>query len=213
MSKQSQEKNMRKLGELLSRDLGYIGGERECGPNGDKKAFLKIGKTFLWNLSKDLKLSDAKISVNPGGIAVSGECTLTGMWDGISIYIQLSHRKRLCNTVGFQQLPELERSILYSLIAVKNNFGWIPPQGKRLLKCADGQGSVNIFRYSIANNLARVQINDDAEIQKIHTDFGICNITDPHLIGRSGEEVPFELIGIVLILTIISGIKTGPGTS
>ena len=90
MSKQSQEKNMRKLGDLLSRDLGYIGGERECGPNGDKKAFLKIGKTFLWNLSKDLKLSDAKISVNPGGIAVSGECTLTGMWDGIGIYIQLS---------------------------------------------------------------------------------------------------------------------------
>lgn len=92
MSVQSQEKNMRKLAELLSHDLGYIWGERESGPNGDKKTFLKTGKTFLWNLSKDLKLCDAKISVNPGGIAVSGECSLIGMWnDGNGgIYVQLS---------------------------------------------------------------------------------------------------------------------------
>lgn len=47
MSVQSQEKNMRKLAELLSHDLGYIWGERESGPNGDKKTFLKTGKTFL----------------------------------------------------------------------------------------------------------------------------------------------------------------------
>lgn len=92
MSVQSQEKNMRKLAELLSRDLSYIWGEREGGPNGDKKAFLKTGKTFLWNLSKDLKLCDAKISTNPGGIAVSGECSLIGLWNDGSggIYIQLS---------------------------------------------------------------------------------------------------------------------------
>ena len=92
MSVQSQEKNMRKLAELLSHDLGYIWGERESGPNGDKKTFLKTGKTFLWNLSKDLKLCDAKISVNPGGIAVSGECSLIGLWnDGNGgIYVQLS---------------------------------------------------------------------------------------------------------------------------
>lgn len=92
MSVQSQEKNMRKLAELLSHDLGYIWGERESGPNGDKKTFLKTGKTFLWNLSKDLKLRDAKVSVNPGGIAVSGECSLIGLWnDGNGgIYVQLS---------------------------------------------------------------------------------------------------------------------------
>ena len=92
MSVQSQEKNMRKLAELLSHDLGYIWGERESGPNEDKKEFLKTGKTFLWNLSKDLKLRDAKVSVNPGGIAVSGECSLIGLWNDSSggIYIQLS---------------------------------------------------------------------------------------------------------------------------
>ena len=92
MSVQSQEKNMRRLADLLSHDLGYIWGERENGPNGDKKVFLKTGKTFLWNLSKDLKLRDAKISVNPGGIAVSGECSLIGLWNdgGGGIYVQLS---------------------------------------------------------------------------------------------------------------------------
>lgn len=92
MSVQSQEKNMRRLAELLSHDLGYIWGERESGPNGDKKEFLKTGKTFLWNLSKDLKLCDAKVSVNPGGIAVSGECSLIGLWNDGSggIYVQLS---------------------------------------------------------------------------------------------------------------------------
>ena len=90
MSVKSQENNMRKLADLLSRDLSYIWGERENGPNGDKKVFLKTGKTFLWNLSKDLKLCDAKISVNPGGIAVSGECSLTGIWGNIGIFVQLS---------------------------------------------------------------------------------------------------------------------------
>ncbi len=89
MSVQSQEKHMRKLAELLSRDLGYIHGERESGPNGDKKTFLKTGRTFLWNLSKDLKLRDAKISTNPGGIAVSGEHSLMGTWGDTGIFVQL----------------------------------------------------------------------------------------------------------------------------
>ena len=40
MSVKSQESNMRRLSMLLSHDLSFIGGERECGPNGSKKAFL-----------------------------------------------------------------------------------------------------------------------------------------------------------------------------
>ena len=35
MSHKSQEKNMRKLAELLSQDLGYIWGEKESGPKAD----------------------------------------------------------------------------------------------------------------------------------------------------------------------------------
>ena len=54
-------------------------GDSECGPNGSKKVFLNVGKTFLRALAKDLGLRDAMVSANPGGIAVSGECTLIGM--------------------------------------------------------------------------------------------------------------------------------------
>ncbi len=90
MSVKSQETNMRRLAGLLSQDLSYLGGERECGPNGAKKTFLNLGKVFLRALSKDLGLRDAKVTSNPGGIAVSGECSLIGMWEDNGIYIQLS---------------------------------------------------------------------------------------------------------------------------
>ena len=73
--------------EQYSHDLSYIYGERESGPNGDKKTFLRVGKAFLHALSKDLRLRDAKITSNAGGIAVSGECTLIGMWEDSGIYI------------------------------------------------------------------------------------------------------------------------------
>lgn len=92
MSVQSQEKNMRKLADLLSRDLSYIWGDREGGPNGDKKMFLNTGKAFLRALAKDLGLVEYKVSANPGGIAVSGECSLIGMWSDngrTGIYIQI----------------------------------------------------------------------------------------------------------------------------
>ena len=87
MSIQSQQNNMRRL---FSRDLGYLHGERENGPNGDKKTFLHVGKVFLRALAKDLGLRDAVVRSNAAGIAVSGECTLYGMWEESGIYICLS---------------------------------------------------------------------------------------------------------------------------
>lgn len=89
MSVQSQEKHMRTLAELLSHDLSYIWGEREGGPNGDKKVFLNTGKTFLRALAKDLGLVEYKVSDIPGGIAVPGECSLIGMWNNSGIYIMI----------------------------------------------------------------------------------------------------------------------------
>ena len=90
MSHKSQEKNMRRLADLLSRDLSYIWGERESGPNGDKKVFLNTGKVFLRALAKDLGLRDVSVSSNAGGIAVSGECSLIGMWHSNGLYIDIS---------------------------------------------------------------------------------------------------------------------------
>ncbi len=89
MSVKSQESNMRRLSALLSHDLSYAYGDSECGPNGSKKVFLNVGKTFLRALAKDLGLRDATVSAKPGGIAVSGECTLIGMWETGGIYICL----------------------------------------------------------------------------------------------------------------------------
>lgn len=89
MSYKSQEKNMRKLAELLGQDLSYIRGERECGPNGAKKQFLNTGKVFLRALAKDLGLQDVKVSSNTGGIGVSGDCYLMGMWQTNGLYIQI----------------------------------------------------------------------------------------------------------------------------
>ena len=45
---------------------------------------------FLRALAKDLGLRDARITSDPGGIAVSGGCTLIGMWENNGIYINLS---------------------------------------------------------------------------------------------------------------------------
>lgn len=87
MSVKSQENNMRRLAELLGTNLSYIYGERESGPNGAKKTFLNVGKVFLRALAKDLELHDVKVSSNAAGIACSGECYLTGMWEDGGIHI------------------------------------------------------------------------------------------------------------------------------
>lgn len=114
MSHKSQEKNMRKLAELLGQDLGYIWGDRESGPNGAKKQFLNTGRAFLRALGKDLGLADAKADSNPGGIAVSGECTLMGMWQTNGLYVQLS-----------QPCFDRERVLLYRTIRHSKDYaGW-----------------------------------------------------------------------------------------
>lgn len=94
MSIKSQEGHMRQLALLLTADLGCIFGERESGPNGSKKAFLNVGKVFLRALAKDLGLHEVTVSANSGGIAVSGTCSLYGMWEdsGIAVWIE----QRLC---------------------------------------------------------------------------------------------------------------------
>lgn len=80
---------MRRLAMLLSQDLGYIWGDRESGPNGAKRIFLNVGKVFLRTLAKDLGLRDVRVMSNAGGIVVSGECYLYGMWQQSGIFICL----------------------------------------------------------------------------------------------------------------------------
>ena len=96
---QKQEILMHRLGELLSHDLGYIFGERESGPNGEKKEFLDKGKRFLSQLGRDLGFTQMNVSKNPAGIAVSGEVSLMGMWtpgNGLDIYLSEPAFGRCC---------------------------------------------------------------------------------------------------------------------
>ena len=90
MSVKSQQNNMRQLSALLSLDLCNIPGEKECGPNGSKKAFLNTAKVFLRALARDLGLHDVTVSGNSGGIGVSGDCNLIGMWENGGLYVSIS---------------------------------------------------------------------------------------------------------------------------
>jgi len=91
MSVKSQQANMKTIHSLVSQDLGYIHGERESGPNGAKKQFHTKSAAFLRALGNDLGLKEFKVSKNYGGIAVSGEITLTGIWDeGNGLYFQIN---------------------------------------------------------------------------------------------------------------------------
>ena len=111
MSCKTQEKHMKRLAELVSQDLSYIFGERETGPNGAKKEYLQRGKTFLRALAKDLGFVESTVYAIPGGIGVSGEICMMGMWgegNGIHVYIRendflgcilyrkISHMKDYC---------------------------------------------------------------------------------------------------------------------
>ena len=49
-----QQKKMGEIYSLLLWDLGYIAGDKENGPNGRKKEFLKKSAAFLRQLGKDI---------------------------------------------------------------------------------------------------------------------------------------------------------------
>ena len=90
MSIKSQTNNMRRLAALLNINLCNIHGKKECGPNGSKQVFLNVGKVFLRALARDLGLRDVTVSSNAGGIGVSGECSLIGMWENGGLYVSIS---------------------------------------------------------------------------------------------------------------------------
>lgn len=96
MSIRSQQHNMRCLADLLGHELSYAWGAKECGPNGAKQTFLHVGKVFLRALAKDLGLRDVKVISNAGGIAISGECCMCGMWqtNGLFLCIQKFYSDR-----------------------------------------------------------------------------------------------------------------------
>ena len=120
MSIKSQEGHMRQLALLLTTDLGCIFGERESGPNGSKKAFLNVGKVFLRALAKDLGLHEVTVSANSGGIAVSGTCSLYGMWEDRGIAVWIEQRLKLSHGELREQLKDKDPTYYYTDILVSN---------------------------------------------------------------------------------------------
>jgi len=111
---------MKAIYGLVSQDLGYIYGERESGPNGSKKVFHTKSKAFLRVLGNDLGFKEFKVTNNHGGITVSGEITLMGMWDdGNGLYFQINQPLQPFN--GF-----LSRSIKHMKDYTGGYNQWLP---------------------------------------------------------------------------------------
>ena len=109
MSVKSQQANMKTIHSLVSRDLGYIHGERESGPNGAKKQFHTKSKAFLRALGNDLGFTEFKVTNNHGGIAVSGEITLMGMWsDGNGLYFQINQPWQPCDGFLYRSIKNMK---------------------------------------------------------------------------------------------------------
>ena len=84
MSIISQKKNMQSIYNFISQQLIYY-------DNVTKKQFHSKSAVFLKTLAKDLKFKEYKVTKNYGGVAVSGEITLMGMWSkNNGLYLQLS---------------------------------------------------------------------------------------------------------------------------
>ena len=108
MSIKSQKANMKTIHSLVSQDLGYIAGERESGPNGAKKVFHIKSSSFLRALGNDLSFKEFKVTNNHGGIAVSGEITLMGLWsDGNGLYFQLDQPIRPFNSFLYREIKHM----------------------------------------------------------------------------------------------------------
>lgn len=122
MSMQSQEKSMKIIHSLVSQNLGYIFGERESGPNGAKKQFHTKSAAFLRALGRDLGFQKCKVTNNYGGIAVSGEITLMGMWsEGSGLYLQLSQ-----SAIGWQSFLYRQISNMKDYTGERNQ--WLPAE-------------------------------------------------------------------------------------
>ena len=106
MSVKTQEAKMRTLAELMGHEADYLSGSREYP--GPKRTFLNTGRAFLRALAKDLNLTDSKVSVNPAGIAVSGDCTLIGMWEKNGIYIDISDFCGLNDAILYRTVRHME---------------------------------------------------------------------------------------------------------
>ncbi len=113
MSITSQKKNMKEIYHFISQQFtDYY--------NITKKQFHTKSAAFLKALANDLKFKEFKVTKNYGGVAVSGEITLMGMWsENNGLYLQLS-----------QFIPNKHALLYRQIFHMKDYTGginqWIP---------------------------------------------------------------------------------------
>ncbi|MGV2887617.1 hypothetical protein [Paenibacillus taichungensis] len=80
----TQNKSLVKMEKVMTnQDLSY----NEMGKN----EFKRTSTAALRQIAKDIGLNVSKVSFNPGGIAVSGDASLYGMWEeNKGIYVTIS---------------------------------------------------------------------------------------------------------------------------
>ena len=108
MKLSAQQKKMKEIYDLLSQDLSYIYGERESGPNGAKKEFLRKTAEFLRRLGKDLGFIEMRVHTNKAGIACSGEVTLYGMWSkNNGMFFEITQSLLRANDLLYREIESL----------------------------------------------------------------------------------------------------------
>lgn len=170
MSIKSQQKNMKTIHSLVSQDLGYIYGEQRpkdigvCNASSarfceakimsesGKKQFLSKSAAFLRALGNDLGFKEFKVTTNPGGIAVSGDIALMGLWSyGNGLYFQIN-----------QPLQPIDGFLYRTITNMKDYSGGI----NQWLPCnlfADGNydGLITTL-LSLKNNLEQSEVEHHA---------------------------------------------------
>jgi len=108
MNIRAQQKKMKEIYDLLSQDLSYIYGERESGPNGAKKEFLRKAAAFLHRLGKDLTFTEMRVCTNKAGIACSGEVTLYGIWSkNNGMFFEITQSLLRANDLLYREIESL----------------------------------------------------------------------------------------------------------
>lgn len=94
-------KNFNQLATIVElRELSY-------NPR-NKQEFKVVGTRVMKELAKLLDLKESRVSFNPGGIAVSGDLSLMGMWEeGRGIYVHISG-KGITETIMYRTIKHMK---------------------------------------------------------------------------------------------------------
>ena len=112
-----------------------------------KDNFKRTGRSVLTALGKELAFDEMKVTYNPGGVAVSGETSLRGIWnnDGFGIHLE-THSPALYQLVSADDHPVF----MWHTIEAMNDYRGGPNRWLHYLMFNDIEG---LARYLEASKL------------------------------------------------------------